>query len=411
VIEDLPNGTYKLKAVAATDGGQQIQLNANDKSYKIDAIDKGTGVEGEVEFNVLDNKATIGAEGVNKYWYKVDNFRLTYVKGFDLAALVQAYNDALAAAQAVEGRMNVNVKAALEAAIATQVDMTNPDNLAAVTAALTEATAAAKASVTAYAKAGEVLPKMKEITESTNVYTAEAYENYYAKWAAAYNVDTLTTDEANALQDPFIVTGWHAAITVDNFLLSAWDTEADKFQGYYINSWSTEGSKDGTGFVVPFFEYWTQDVNSLGEKTLTATVNVEKNGIYDVQAWVRVRVKNGGSSVADGITMTVNDGDAVDVCAGTPVDNSQFFLDNFTARGIVENNTLTLKFIVADTNNISWLAFRDVKYAFNEEATTGIRSVETVKTLNGNIYNLNGQKVEKAQKGLYIMNGKKVYVK
>ena len=31
--------------------------------------------------------------------------------------------------------------------------------------------------------------------------------------------------------------------------------------------------------------------------------------------------------------------------------------------------------------------------------------------LNGTIYNLNGQKVNMAQKGLYIVNGKKVIVK
>lgn len=365
VIEDLPNGTYKLKAVAATDGGHQIQLNANDKSYKIDAIDKGTGVEGEVEFNVLDNKATIGAEGVDKYWYKVDNFRLTYVKGFDLAALVQAYNEALAAAQAVEGRMNVNVKAALDAAIAAQVDMTNADNLAAVTAALTEATAAANASVAAYAKAGEVLPKMKALTESTNVYTAEAYENYYAKWAAAYNVDTLTTDEANALQDPFIVTGWHADITVDNFLLSAWDTEADKFQGYYINSWSTEGSNDGTGFVVPFFEYWTGDANSLGEKTLTATMNgLTAGDTYEVTALVRVRMKNGAEAPAFGISLQANEGNAVDVCAGDAVENTQFFLKEFTAEGVVaEDGVLKIKFNIAADNNVSWLSFKNVVFA------------------------------------------------
>ena len=78
-IEGLPNGTYKLQAVIATDGGQKVQLNANDKNVQIDATDKGTGVEGEVEFEVTDGKATIGAEGVNKYWYKVDNFRLTLV--------------------------------------------------------------------------------------------------------------------------------------------------------------------------------------------------------------------------------------------------------------------------------------------------------------------------------------------
>ena len=84
-IEGLPNGTYKLQAVIATDGGHKVQLNANDKNVQIDAVDKGTGVEGEVDFEVTDGKATIGAEGVDKYWYKVDNFRLTLVKAADAA--------------------------------------------------------------------------------------------------------------------------------------------------------------------------------------------------------------------------------------------------------------------------------------------------------------------------------------
>jgi len=79
-IEGMPNGTYKLQAVIATDGGHKVQLNGNDKNVQIDAVDKGTGVEGELEFDVTDGTITIGAEGVDKYWYKVDNFRLTLVK-------------------------------------------------------------------------------------------------------------------------------------------------------------------------------------------------------------------------------------------------------------------------------------------------------------------------------------------
>ena len=41
---------------------------------------------------------------------------------------------------------------------------------------------------------------------------------------------------------------------------------------------------------------------------------------------------------------------------------------------------------------------------------TGITSI-TADSLNDTIYNLNGQKVEKATKGLYIINGKKVIKK
>lgn len=45
------------------------------------------------------------------------------------------------------------------------------------------------------------------------------------------------------------------------------------------------------------------------------------------------------------------------------------------------------------------------------DGTDGIASVETTETENSAIYNLAGQRVQKAQKGLYIINGKKVVVK
>jgi hypothetical protein len=43
--------------------------------------------------------------------------------------------------------------------------------------------------------------------------------------------------------------------------------------------------------------------------------------------------------------------------------------------------------------------------------TTGIEGIKAADMENGNVYNLNGQRVEKAQKGLFIINGKKVVVK
>ena len=62
-----------------------------------------------------------------------------------------------------------------------------------------------------------------------------------------------------------------------------------------------------------------------------------------------------------------------------------------------------------------WVVFDNfrLKY-FNEEGvTTGIRQAENKTTTNRThtYYNLNGQKVQKAVKGLYIMDGKKVVIK
>ena len=387
-VEGLPNGTYKLKAVIATDAGQKVQLNANGKSVQIDAVDKGTGVEGELEFNVLDSTATIGAEGVNKYWYKVDNFRLTYVKGFDIADLVTAYETILAEAQAIEGDMNADVKTALNAAIATEVDKTNADALLNATAALTAATSTAKTSVAAYAKAKDLLLKMKQFTEETNVYTAEALASYYTQWAEKYEANTLTTEEADALQDPYAQTGWQhdASMKVDDLLLSAWTIGKAKAKDYetalYINTWSVEGNNDGTNFKVPFFEYWTNDDKSLAADTLTATMSGLEAGDYDVTAWVRVRTKNeAGTEVsASGITMQVNEGEAANVADGaTKValdKNNNFFLKEVTATGTVAaDGVLKIKFNVAADNNISWLSFKNVKF---EKKAAAIEPIEGI---------------------------------
>lgn len=47
---------------------------------------------------------------------------------------------------------------------------------------------------------------------------------------------------------------------------------------------------------------------------------------------------------------------------------------------------------------------------FGDDTTTGIDAIST-KTMDGEVYNLNGQRVNKAHKGLYIVNGKKVVLK
>lgn len=407
-IENIPNGTYKLQAVIATDGGHKVQLNANDKNVQIDAIDKGTGIEAELEFLVLQNKATIGAEGVDKYWYKVDNFRLTYLKAFDINDLIAAYDDALAAAQALDGKMNADVKTALTAAIAAEVDKTNADALTAATAALAEATANAKASIAAYANAAKYLPVNKAELENTNVYTAEAYKENITDVEAGYEDGTLTDAKANSLTD--VRTGWRAENYIDDILMSAWDANVMDWDTYHVNTWSTEGDGDGSNFTVPFIEYWTGDGDSLGEKTLTATMSGLQKGIYDVTAWVRVRIKNGAEAPAAGIFFQANDSEGVSV-VGDQFGSSQFYLKEVATQGeVVADGVLNIKFNVAAGNNISWLAFKNVKFAFNEDATNGIMNVNVNKQPE-TIYNLRGQRVEKAVKGLYIINGKKTVVK
>ena len=330
-----------------------------------------------------DGQLTVGAklEENTALWCIWDNFQLTYY-GAD-ADIEQLKNAAIIAElaalrkQLAEKKDQVEVevvKTEAENALTATADVTGTDAINAAVETLKAALDKVEASLDAKAK----LANMKELVDATNVYTAEAKNEYYDQWVVKYNDGTITKAEANALQDPFIVTGWHANITVDNFLLSAWDTNPD-FQDapYYINSWSIEGESDGSNFKVPFFEYWTNDDKSLAEKTLTATMNGLEAGNYDVTAWVRVRAKNGYEAPVTGITMQANDGEAVDVAAGDQVGESQFYLKEFTATGTVaEDGILKIKFNVAADNNISWLSFKNVKFGEHQITPEEIAALE-----------------------------------
>ena len=314
-----------------------------------------------------DGQLTVGAklEENTALWCIWDNFQLTYY-GAD-ADIEQLKNAAIIAElaalrkQLAEKKDQVEVevvKTEAENALTATADVTGTDAINAAVETLKAALDKVEASLDAKAK----LANMKELVDATNVYTAEAKNEYYDQWVVKYNDGTITKAEANALQDPFIVTGWHANITVDNFLLSAWDTNPD-FQNapYYINSWSIEGESDGSNFKVPFFEYWTNDDSSLGEKTLTATMNGLEAGEYNVTAWVRVRMKNGAEAPATGVKLQANDGEAVDVCDGEAF--GPMYVKEVAATGTVaEDGVLKIKFNVAADNNVSWLSFKNVKF-------------------------------------------------
>ena len=84
-VTEIPNGTYRLTAMVASDASQTINLTANGVTTSIATSTNGksSGVFPEVTCEVTDNQLAISVEGVNGIWYKADNFRLTYL-GHDL---------------------------------------------------------------------------------------------------------------------------------------------------------------------------------------------------------------------------------------------------------------------------------------------------------------------------------------
>ena len=320
-----------------------------------------------------DGALTVGAKSERAdIWAIFDNFVLTYygadatidqVKNADiLAELAELKAEAEALVSGVE---NETVASALQAAIDAAAAATDTESINAAIEALKAAIDNAKA----LPVVKDVLAAMKNVMEGTNVYTAEALATYkalYDEIEGKYNAGTYTYAEAAALENPESVMGWHQTNVVDDLLLSSWsigETKANNYDaGLYINTWSTEGNTDGSNFKVPFFEYWVGDGESLGANTISAELLGLEAGEYEVSAWVRVRVKNGAEAPATGISMQVNEGEAVAI-AGDQVGTSQMYLQEYTATGVVaEDGVLKIKFDVAAENNVSWLSFKNVKY-------------------------------------------------
>jgi len=443
-VEDMPNGVYSLTAQGfyrqdGTDNENLPVFFANDKtgtfpfrtgsensmSDASGSFTKGLYTIEPIIFEVTDGTITLGTKlETNKtVWCIWDNFQLTYygetvsLAEIEKAEATKAYKAALAAAKAVDTDKTMDAKAlkGITDALADYAEDkvltagATAESLNAAAAALNTAAETASKSISN----AEALMAMNDLMESTNVYTKDAYDAYkklYDDYTAAWTAGTL----AETVVNPSKTMGWHAANTVDDLLLSTWTIGDAQCKDYdkslYINTWSTEGNGDGTNFKVPFFEYWVADANSLGKNNLVATMTDLEDGEYSISAWVRVRAKNGTDATeATGITLQANEGTAIDVTEGEKVGTSQFNIGQYIAKGDVTDGTLKINFIVAEDNNISWLSFKNVKFERlgPPTAISEVVNKATAKT----IFNVAGQQMKSLQKGLNIVDGKKVYLK
>lgn len=367
-VTGLPAGKYSLTASMwnSSNGVSDATPNGNAgvygtsgsntvfKGVTVDSDNANLGTYTTDNLIVANGTLRLGVKNngtMSARWFGIDWIKLTYVGGDvtadDVAALV---------ATIPEGAMNATVQSNLTAA-------KNALDASATWAnygALSDAIEAAKSSVAAYANAAQYLPVNKAELAGTNFVDAAVYKEKITDAETALAAGTMTDATANSITD--IRTGWRAANYIDDVLMSAWDEYVEQWESLHINTWSNEGDSDGSEFMAPFFEYWTGDGNSLGAKTMTATVDGLEAGDYAVTAWVRVRAKNGATAKPYGISLKANDGTATEI-SGTQIGASQFYIEKYAAYGTVGNDgKLTLTFDVAADNNVSWLSFKDVNY-------------------------------------------------
>lgn len=307
-------------------------------------------------------------------WFLFNGITLTYytdaVSDEDATAIITEAN------AIKDDPMQATFASALTSAISTFESAKTIANYNVLSAAITNA----RTSMAAYASAKAYLDEAETILANTNVYTAAAYASYFTDPTSKYNERTLTTDEANALVK--VSTGWHSPNTIDDILLSTWTIGGaqckDYDTGLYINTWSIEGNSDGSEFRTPFFEYWTDDAYSLGANTLVSKVtNLTPNATYSFTIRARVRQTNDMTKIANGITMQVGEGSAVDISAGAQFNSGQFYIGNFSAVGQTDaEGNLTTTITVAENSNISWLSFYNCKVTEGEDLSAYIADYE-----------------------------------
>ncbi len=412
-IAGMPNGVYKLSAQAAVtfhdnrtvkdyDGNGYPLIYAGETTANfldMETADRLTS-QGQlgaqftagkyyvepIFVEVTDGTLKVGAKSTRAdIWAVWDNFQLSYYGDVSLnevilADYIKALNEAIAETETFNAGQNkigtaeqTALTTAYETAKAIDLDNTTQEALIAATNALTSALAAANTSATLYANGETVIAKASSLLEKHNFATEEAISTFntaITNASTAYSEGTLTQTMIDNLG--MSVTRWHdgANTAASNYLENGFQLN-DFDAALYVNTWSTEGATDNSGFEVPFYEYWTANENSLGANTFTGTLTGLDNGLYNVKATVRVNVKNGVEDLttATGITMQVNDGETVDVTKGTQVGTSRFLLKEYTAEGLVKDGNLSLTFNIAEGNNISWLSFQHVYYNKERDLT------------------------------------------
>ena len=305
----------------------------------------------------LDLKVAV-PDWQGSHWFIFGNTTVTYYSDLTDAQKTALINTADSVSNLA---MNADVKTALTTALNSFKASGTLDTYNTLSSAVTDA----ENSANAYASAKTALDNREKLYEDNNFITADAYQIYYTEPLAKYEARTLTTDEANAINNPYAISGWRKDANTNKFMGSAYGITGYDGTVPYVNTWSVEGETDGSNFKVPFYEYWVADGSILGDKTLTTTKTGLKAGkVYKVTAWVRARLSNNQTAPVTGITMDAG-GSSVAI-TGTQVGSSQLYLDNYTVYGTADSEgTLTVNFKVAGTN-ASWLSFQNLKY---EEAT------------------------------------------
>ncbi|MBR0048554.1 MAG: DUF5013 domain-containing protein [Prevotella sp.] len=228
---------------------------------------------------------------------------------------------------------------------------------------------------------GELLSKTKVATDVTYDETAE--NNIEDELIADVTINRTIKEGFNTVVLPFNLTA--------NQVAAAFGTGTEVYN-------YSENSENAKQVTVSF---------TKGDGSITANVPVlvKATAASESQTFEGVQIQAATSAKVVGTNC-----DFVGTYEPITIANTDYFIGNGAIYKSAGNTTMNAfrAYINAKSPKarISGFFIDGV-----EGTTTEIEGLEVIDTNNDKLYNLNGQEVKKAQKGLYIQNGKKIVVK
>ena len=326
-ITGLQPGKYTVSAVMGTDANQTLVLKMNSTEATAASVDKSTGVTVSGDVLVTDGTLTISAGTSNQYWYKVDNFKLTFVEAIKLDDYYTKIEGLLTSAKAITGDMSETASTVLNEAI------------------LAGETATGTTKETNIDKLNSVISDLESSIAAANVSVAE-----YSRGAA---INALITKTSGSID----VT---SAVVSDVF--EGWSQSGN--ETFHKNTWSSEGETDGSSMITPFVEDWLSSGKKLADNVLTFnTISGLKAGQYKVSLLTRI-VNQASAGDYSGATLNINE-TAIDLSDGTALSGIHNGVYK-TAEAVVTVEDKGSIAINIEIKNVTfnWISFKDLKIVY-----------------------------------------------
>jgi len=257
-INGIRPGKYTLSAVMATDAGQDLVIYANATNNSQPSVDKGTGVKVSVNVTVTTGSLTITAGTKSSYWYKVDDFHLTFNEPVSFEDYYAQISELADSAKNITNKQSEKTAKELSAMVSKAENAVGKEKelskLQALIKDLNTAITATWVSVKEYELGAEY--NAANVGPDTQICFEEAE---LSKWTRTYNEEGTIGD-------------WHK------------------------NTWSSEGENDGSDMKTPFLEDWVTKGQILSDATFThAAADGLKAGFYRVSLLGRIYNENGSA--------------------------------------------------------------------------------------------------------------------